>query len=639
MISGGLTETIWHFAGHFHIIHDIARDRVDYDASLYRNQPEEYETPRPEYAYNVDVDDLNGQAIPLPSLTLFDDLHAGRAHPLKLLSTPDADPDSDQVVGSPLAPLRSAAAGGGGGGGIDRVISVSYEPGGEQTQLEIHQYNLGTDNDVMLQGGGVAPVLDGEIAQLTIHSAATLQSMADAANMVIPAEWWMPHSGQGVVEFLRAHDVANDGTPSPYSVEPGYYLNGEIQEPAPEPPLPTLELYEKPDFGSGVGQWAETGANTSFNAALIVDLTESGQTMIVMGDYFSTNAIFQTNSLVDHDKVVSNGSVLPAVSSGENTTDNAADFIQHPGLYSAVPAHFGGWEWHVNVVNGDYYSIHAVTQTNLLLDNDVVVQTGSQAHYEAVSGGNGQVNLAEVFDGDIHYDLIIVAGAYHGMNVIFQNNILLDNDQIWQQIEHAASPGGASSDGNQLLNAATIETFGGDKFEPMNADLDAIVASIAGGAASLDPALGKILAGPDGVINVLYVTGEYYDVNAVWQTNVTSDIDVIMQLIEPTTNVASVDRDAPATQSLSAGANKLTNEAVIVDVGATHTFVNGDVYADTILVQANLLPTDVDPAVNGDTNTLVTELIAFVDENQKEEPVVQPAIGPPHDDAVANVMH
>lgn len=645
MVPGGLTETIWHFVGHFRIIQDIARDHVDYDPSAFSARPDDYTTPRPAYIFNPDIDDLDGHGIRVPQLALSDELHAARVHPIRLRSPSEPEPEFDPMHGTPLSPLR----GGGGGGGLHREVTVTYEPGGEQTELQIKQYNLLSDNDVVLQGHGTLPAVDGNVAQLALHADAVLQEMADNANSVIPVEWWMDKSNEGAVDFLHTFDAARDGSPAASSVDPGYYLNGELQTPAPGPPSPTLELYTKPDFGHDAGQWAVTGDNSSFNAALIVDLNESAQTMIVMGDYFSTNAIFQTNSLIDHDHVTVAGGALPAPATGNDTTDNIADFIDHPGLYSAVPAHFGGWDWHVNVVNGDYYSVHTVSQTNLLMDNDVVVQTESQTHTEAVAGANGQINLAQIFDGDIHYDLIIVAGAYHGMNVIFQNNILLDNDVIKQfagglDSSHAADSGNSShaagSGDNQLANAATIDRFGGDEFLPMNDDIMSIVAAISSGASSLEPSWTKILAGPDGVINVLYVSGDYYDINAIWQTNVTSDVDVMLQLLDPSAAKASAHPDDPSTQSASTGANKLINDAVIVDVAATHTYVDGAAYSDTILIQANLLPTDLDHAVKGDTHTLVTELVAFVADHQDETPAAQAVVGlPPPDDPIANVLH
>jgi hypothetical protein len=141
--------------------------------------------------------------------------------------------------------------------------------------------------------------------------------------------------------------------------------------------------------------------------------------------------------------------------------------------------------------------------------------------------------------------------------------------------------------------------------------------------------------------STFYVTGDYYDINAIWQNNVASDVNVIAQYL----GVASPDAVAlhpndNGTQSVTTGQNHLTNEAVIVDVGPTNAHVGGQVYADTILVQANLVPTDLDHGLTKDTQTLVPELIAFVADAQDEAPA-QASIAPahPHDDAMANVMH
>lgn len=284
MIPGGISETIWHFIGHFQILHDVDRDRIDYDPSTFRARVDDYTTPRPDYVASPDIDDLDSRGIPLPALPTLDDLPHERVLPLKLRSPSSSDPDFDTDPGRLDPPIRSGGGGGGGGGGLHREVTVIYEPGGEQTELQIKQYNLLSDNDVALQGQGTLPVIDGNVAQLAAHADTVLHEMADNANSVIPVEWWMDKSNEGAVDFLQTHDVAHGGSPAANSVDPGYYLNGELQTPTPEPPSPTLDFYAKPDFGHDVGQWAVTGANSSFNAALIVDLTESAQTMVVMGD-------------------------------------------------------------------------------------------------------------------------------------------------------------------------------------------------------------------------------------------------------------------------------------------------------------------------------------------------------------------
>jgi hypothetical protein len=642
MVPGGVTEVVWHFAGYLKIMDDIARDRIVYDESAFLNLQDDYVTPRPSYDYKPSLDDFNSHGLRVPELAFFDELHATRILPIKSSSTSRPDVDFDPSGGLRGLPLYSGA-GGGGGGSPDYHITVKYRDGGQQSQVEIHQYNIMSDNDILVRGDGTT--ITSEAEHLTGHAEALLQEMADAANEEIPAEWWFPQNGTGVVEFLNAHDevwAANDGAPGAHSVEPGYYLNGEIQIPAPEPPYKTpVESEPAADYGNGIGQWAEIGNNTSFNAALIVDLSESGRSMIVMGDYYSTNAIFQTNSTMDNDDVVAaGGDAVPAVT-GDNIADNVAAFVQHPGIYDGLPAYFAGMNWQVDVVEGDYYSIHTIVQFNYLLDNDVIVQESADNHYELYAGGNQLGNLAEVFDGTIHYDLIIVEGAYHGMNVIYQNNILLNDDQIRQLAEGAGTSQSVVSGKNELSNAATIETYGDDKFLPMDDDLNSLVTAVGSGEAFLDPSYGNFIDGSGGTFNVLYIKGDYYDVNAIWQTNVTSDVNVFIQMLDaPSEEGLALHPDDTGTQSVTSGGNSLSNDAVIVDVGATNTYVYGEVYGDTILVQADLLPTDTDQALRSDMQELVPELIAFVDDAQDETPVVQPAASSSvHEDPMASVMH
>jgi hypothetical protein len=642
MVPGGVTEVVWHFAGYLKIIDDIARDRIVYDESAFQNLQDDYVTPRPSYDYKPTLDDFDSHGLTVPELALFDELHATRILPIKSSSPSRPDADFDPSGGLPGLSLRSGGGGGGGGGSPDYHITINYQDGGQQSQVEIHQYNIMSDNDILVRGDGTTVTSEAE--HLTVHAEALLQEMADAANEEIPAEWWFPQNGTGVVEFLNAHDqdlAANDGEPGVHSVEPGYYLNGVLQDPAPEPPYQTpVEPEPAPDFGNGIGQWAVVGDNTSFNAALIVDLSESGRSMIVMGDYFKTNAIFQTNSTMDNDHVeVAGGNAAPAVT-GNNTANNIADFVQHPGIYDGLPATYAGPNWQVDVVNGDYYSIHTIVQLNYLLDNDVIVQQSADNHYEIYAGGNQLGNLAEVFDGTIEYDLIIVEGAYHGMNVIFQNNILLNDDEIRMLTEGMGSSQSVVSGENELSNAATIESYGDDNFLPMNDDLHNLVTALGSKLGVLDPSYGNFVDGSGGTFNVLYITGDYYDVNAIWQTNVTSDVNVMIQLLDaPSEDGLALHPDDTGTQSVTAGSNSLSNDAVIVDVGATDTYVNGEVYGDTILVQADLLPTDTDQALRGDMQELVPELIAFVDDVQDETPAVQPAANSSvHEDPMASVM-
>ena len=210
------------------------------------------------------------------------------------------------------------------------------------------------------------------------------------------------------------------------------------------------------------------------------------------------------------------------------------------------------------MVDGDYYSVHAVAQVNLSLRQRCGNAGQQQSHYNLVGGHNEQGNLALIFDGSIEYDLIIIKGSYHGLNVIFQNNILLNNDKIKMSADGADPSQSASSGDNSLLNEAAIANYGGDTFDDLPGNLALIESLLAAGMTSLDPELAGALIGHGGPLKVLYITGDYYDINAIWQTNITSDVDVMYQLQnQPLADLMALDPDGAVTQSVTTGGNEL----------------------------------------------------------------------------------
>jgi len=645
MASASFVEIISHFAGYLQIFHDIARDRIEYDESLAPRPSDDYTTLRPNYDYRVVPDDMEAAAGPVPELMPDDPIHFLRGHPLKLLHGPQDD-DFDFFPRSPTPnmPLPKPV-GGGGGGGAEHHVRVQYQDGGEQTQLTVHQYNFMHDDDANLPANALT-VVEPLIARLNSDAMATIEQLAADANARIPGNWQMPQTDGGATDFLVAHDAAwadRGGTPDAHSVTPGYYVNGELQE-RPLEPAPPVEPEKLPDTGDGIGQWASLGSNFSINAALIVDIGEGARTMVVMGDYFKTNAIFQTNTTVDHDHItVSGGKHEPsAANNNQDVATNIADFAQNPSIYTGFAAHAAGPNWSVDVVDGDYYSVHAVAQVNYLSDNDVATQVSSSSHYNLVGGHNEQGNLSLIYDGSIQYDLIIIKGSYHGLNVIFQNNILLNDDKVVMSADGADPSQSASSGNNSLLNEAAISDYGGNTFDGLPGNLDLIQSLLAAGMTSLDPELAGALIGHGGPLKVLYITGDYYDINAVWQTNITSDVDVMYQLQnQPLADLMALDPDGAVTQSATTGGNTLHNDAAIVDVNPDATYVKGQIYTDSILVQANLVPTEPDHAVNADTNALVTELIAFVDDHPQDTASPPPAAiaNSVQSDPMASMLH
>jgi hypothetical protein len=645
MASASFVEIISHFAGYLQIFHDIARDRAEYDESLAPRPSGDYTTLRPNYDYRIVPEDMETAAGPVPELMPDDPIHFVRGRPLKLLRNPEDDDSDFFPRSSPNVPLPKPPGGGGGGGGnVEHHVTVKYQDGGPETQLTAHQYNFMHDDDVNLPADALAVVAP-LIERLNSDAMTIIEELAADANAAIPVNWQMPQTDGGATDFLSTHDAAwadGGGEPDAHSVTPGYYVNGELQE-RPSEETPPAEAPELPDTGHGIGQWASLGNNFSINAALVVDIGESARTMVVMGDYFKTDAIFQTNTIMDDDRVrISGGDREPSSTSDQDVATNIADFVQNPSIYTGFSAQFAGPNWIVDVVDGDFYSVHAVAQVNLLSDNDVATQVSSSSHYNLVSGYNTQGNLAQIIDGSVEYDLIIIKGSYHGLNVIFQNNILLDNDKIKIAADGADPSQSASSDNNNLLNDATIANYGGDTFDGLPGNLELIQSLLDAGMTSLDPELAGALIGHGGPLKVLYITGDYYDINAAWQTNITSDVDVMYQLQnQPVADLLALDPDGAVTQSVTTGGNELVNDAAIVDVNPDATYVGGHIYTDSILVQADLVPTASDSAVNADANALVTELIAFVDDHPQDTASPPPAAiaNSVQSDPMASVLH
>ena len=245
-------------------------------------------------------------------------------------------------------------------------------------------------------------------------------------------------------------------------------------------------------------------------------------------------------------------------------------------------------------------------------------RSAADSHYNLVGGHNQLGNLALIVDGDIQYDLIVIHGAYHGMNVIFQNNILLNNDNIVMSADGSDPSQSVNSGHNSSSNEGAIENYGGNNFRDLDPGMKAIDDLLGAGATSIDPELGSVIAGHGGPLRVLYVTGDYYDINAVWQTNITCDVNVMYQLQnEPSADLLALHPDEDVTQSVDTGNNQLTNDAAIVDVNPDAPTSTGTSIPIASWCRPNWCrPIIRTHAVNADTDALVTELIAFVDDNQ-----------------------
>jgi hypothetical protein len=639
MIPGGTTEIVSRFIGYLEVVDDIARARLDYQDGVLPFRPEDYKASLPDSPYHPDIDDLNSAPTPPPLPVESEGLPVPRQHHAALKPLEEPDFDSAKAGGLPPFVRTNGTAGGGGGSVEVQHIKVHYGTDGDQLQAEIKQLNVLNDNDFLLVGNNT------DVLSLHhIDIGEVVAKMVAAANDIVPEDLATTYSSEtSLIEMTKSHDAATaaeGGVDGEFSVAPGRYVNGELQ-PAPETPpadssdTPLHDYPHEVTTGIDPGQWAVLGANEGVNGGLIVDIGEASRTMLVRGDYFKTDAIIQTNSYVDDDKIETATGHTTNLLSGGNTAENIAEFSAEPAVYSDTTGLFAGFNWHVDIADGDYYNMSVLSQRNYLSDNDVIVQDSTLSHYDVLSGGNVQYNIANWFEGNFHYDAIIIGGSFHGLNFIFQNNILLDNDIVKQAGTDDASPDQSVEAGdNSLTNDASIINYGGQTFLPFGKGMSDLSDALARGDTTLDPSkFGDVIPGNGSdSLNVLYITGDYYDINMIWQVNVFADVDTAIQFLH------DQEHSDTTTQSASTGGNSLTNEAIIVDVGATNTFVDGDVYGDTILIQADLVKSDDDQVIHADPNTLVPELVAFTTPSEEEEQVAPPPIAVTHDDTLGHVL-
>ena len=660
MQAGGITETIWHFIGHLHLADSVARVPVFYEGDPPPSLPPDFPDFAREPLRGLAFDEL----VSLPT-TISESPAARPQESLDRALSPTGFGGSGRPL-SPVPPPLKPTSFHGEEHGIGlrappREITVEYREGGIENLVQIRQVNLANDRDLITSDAIRYP--DGSVVvppelQLGDRFVELVAQANDVAPDGIPDMMTALQLGtEGVVAMISGRDAAWAETGSPYpegtSVDAaplGRIVDGVAG--APEPYAPTLLDIApwRPTEGpveqvaeakldltgptGGVATLAETGLNTQINAAVIVDANEAVGSMMVGGDYFYSRGIVQVNILVDNDAVdiAITGDLSPITRTAGNEVHNIAEFITHQSTIevrgAAATPH-----WVVDVMRGDFYDVKSVVQFNGLDDNDRTVQAEAGTYFNLGTGENQQFNLTKIFGAD-SYDIIIIGGDYHRADWIYQYNIVLDPD-------YAAlySTGGEGSETtvttglNSLTNKATIESWDATAFKPM---LDAhhdLMGLLAGGATILTPnADWQLYGSASGTLKVLYVPGDYYDVNVVTQVNFLIDGDQSLQ----------ASANAGTEQGVAAGGNSALNEAFIVDPGllSTSNYLGGQAYEEAVLIQVNIV-TDSDTVTIHDTTTLVPEFVAFAEHAAQEPehdcPPTQ-SVDPQHDHLTSSIM-
>ncbi|SPJ25978.1 hypothetical protein [Palleronia abyssalis] len=352
------------------------------------------------------------------------------------------------------------------------------------------------------------------------------------------------------------------------------------------------------------GLEAELGGNIAMSTAVIRDLNDVGGTLVVMGDVQDLSVIWQTNLLSDLDTAHLAGEV-DAFAAGANTLHNIARFETAPSMLAAEVQSAIPWSpyWSVDVVEGNLVDFNMLVQKTVIHDGDVSVQHVETGFQRLVLGNNDSTAIADLMVLRDYYDAILVGGDMIRANMIFQLNALVDDDALRViGAEGSEEPAMAGGGENTVWNEALIQRLGTDTFTPVTDGARAFHDALARGDETADAWPDLPVPGGGGVpLRILFVEGDYWDVNAISQVNEIHDADAALQM-------------GPGQLSLMTGANTAANIAQIIDFRGQGdvAMIGGTHYDDEMMIQTNLLAEDATVRII-DPHTLASEVIAFLD--------------------------
>lgn len=420
-----------------------------------------------------------------------------------------------------------------------------------------------------------------------------------------------------------------------------------LAQPVADPEGADGPLQEEGKSGNSV--YVEAGANIVANIVSIVETGIIAPVTAVMGGYHQIDVISQSFVYADNDKLDKVLRDNSAESASRTVAMNIANFGResyHSGSSDhdddAAQSSIFPNSWRVSMVDGDVSFVHWVEQYNFLNDNDTVTVTTSGVQTTALTGGNVVVNLASFLGVGDQYDLVIVGGRILDMNMITQVAVFYDNDHV----KGITAGNGMTVDqsGNLIWNQASIQNIGAnDRFEAMPDYIQKAVDNINDRVNELPSGFSQDFnfQGYEG-LNVLYITGNLYDVNVIKQISVLGDADSVSYVANKI-----LDNNPGADVTIHTGGNTIVNTAQIIDYdsfGHT-TYVGGQVYSDAILIQAGIVDNDScssDVTPKGDR--LANEVIAFIGDDDTPSHQTDTVIDAGHDMSWSNgqwndVMH
>lgn len=603
-----ISETIAHFAGFFELMENGVRLRPDSDGFNWQDNgfgPHKPLTVTPHGP--TDEFDLAGY---IPGLTPFwffyqnpELFSLSMTSGLADLIHKADDPENMLDAGENAIPTASAFPGFGG-----------YELPTAPSHFQVtFQMNHLSDNDML----GVTDVNDFISASVFAETMQVLVTYAGEISVVHPETFAavmddaadvhtqiMSGAGSGGTDTggnatvshivgvetsgVMIDGVAADSMPDMSDILPVYHQADDNED--------LVNLFEAEDGHSTV-----TGGNFVINETVISQQAPDAGLIIVAGDVISLTSISQTNVLQNIDQGIETEDASDLLINASEITLNSSLEDGSASGQVTMPSN-----WNVTRIEGDLISANWVEQQNFITDHDTATITWSAEDSYISLGENTGLNQVLSLDFTMHYDLIIIGGQMVDFNLIRQTNILLDDDTLSWDADHSFGAGGAD---NLLANFAQVNSTGTDSYQTLNSEYSDLIDGLADGYDGFPVGVDLSAAG-GGTLNVLYISGDYFNVNMIDQINTLGDADQVDVVFDAMSErAAETDGDITFTH----GSNALVNIATILDSGLDSTVMaGGQIYDDATLYQAGMV---TEAGEDGMPPALATEAVAFLMED------------------------
>ncbi len=197
------------------------------------------------------------------------------------------------------------------------------------------------------------------------------------------------------------------------------------------------------------------GENDQINVLNLVELGKTYDLIIIDGNFYKYNAIFQFNIALDANEITQSDANADVTGSGNRLSNDAA--IIGIGGNTHVPLSGNAealadaiadksttldYTWTIGLpgngndtfealfISGDYYAYNILLQTNIIADIDSIEQDGGNSDLEqtASAAGNTATNAALIFDLESQSAYQFLGGTAYEESFLVQANLIVESD-------------------------------------------------------------------------------------------------------------------------------------------------------------------------------------------------------------------